>query len=259
MTLPENKNERIAYLIKNKKELIDLKKSVTKFTDDFGANPIEQSVIKEVNLSNEDTDTVIKRTIIGNTYNWMDSHDDVHLSGVFSKSLSERTPLHLHDHVYQLMAKVGRPIQVYEKYVDWTKLGVQKVGQTQALFMDSSIEKELNAQIFKGYLNKEINQHSVGMRYVKIYLAVNDEEYKEEFATWNQHISSIGNRQKAEEQGFFWAVQEAKLIEISCVIEGSNTLTPTLESKLSTEQEPEKSTPPQPLTDYTFLNNLKFV
>jgi len=33
------------------------------------------------------------------------------------------------------------------------------------------------------------------------------------------------------EQGYFWAVKEAKLIEISAVLEGSNELTPTIDAK----------------------------
>jgi len=80
-------------------------------------------------------------------------------------------------------------------------------------------------------LNGSINQHSVGMQYVKIDLAVNDPEEEEEYATWNKYKDEVINLEKAEEQGFFWAVTEAKLIEISCVIAGSNELTPTLETK----------------------------
>jgi len=33
---------------------------------------------------------VLKRTIVLNTYNWLDSHGDVHLTGTFGKSISER-------------------------------------------------------------------------------------------------------------------------------------------------------------------------
>ena len=51
-------------------------------------------------------------------------------------------------------------------------------------------------------------------------------------------IGFQGNQAAATELGFFWAVSEAKLIEISCVLEGSNTLTPTLEAPKSTESAP---------------------
>jgi len=163
----------------------------------------------------------------------MDSHDDVHFKGIFSKSIKENGTkvLHLHDHVHELAAKVGTPLEVYEKEVSWADVGLKTGGTTTALLMDTRIEKERNPNIFKDYLNGSINQHSVGMQYVKIDLAVNDPEEEEEYATWNKYKDEVINIEKAEEQGFFWAVTEAKLIEISCVIAGSNELTPTLEPK----------------------------
>ena len=69
------------------------------------------------------------------------------------------------------------------------------------------------------------------MYYVKVELAVNDAEEIEEYKVWNQYINDIGNKELAEENGYFWAVKEAKLIEISAVLEGSNSLTPTIEAK----------------------------
>jgi hypothetical protein len=97
--------------------------------------------------------------------------------------------------------------------------------------MDTNIIKDYNPLIYSMYLGKEINQHSVGMHYVQIDLAVNDEEMKAEFATWNKYIAGIGNKDKAIEQGYFWAVKEAKLVEISAVLAGSNELTPTVHNE----------------------------
>lgn len=235
-----SKKEFFNYLIANKKELIEFKKSVLKFCDAFGAKDTEATVIKGLNTNYTDdiASGVIKRTIIGNTYNWMDSHDDVHLDGVFAKSISERQDKiwHLHDHVHQLAAKVGKPISIYEKSVKWKDLGIEKTGSTMALFMDTNIMKSYNAMIFSDYIAKEINQHSVGMYYVNIDLAINDPESKEEFSQWNKYFNLIGNKEKAEEKGFFWAVKEAKLIEISGVLAGSNELTPTVENKWSTAE-----------------------
>ena len=74
---------------------------------------------------------------------------------------------------------------------------------------------------------------------LKIDFAVNDKEHKAEFKTWNDNIENIGNREKAEELGYFYAVKEAKLVEISAVLQGSNELTPTIEAK---DIEPEQST-----------------
>lgn len=233
-----DKKEAIKYLVSNKQELIEMKKSVHKKTDLFGV-PTEYTTSLKAFSSSKDTDTDINRTIIGSTYYWMDSYDDVHLENVFSKSLKERKSKvpHLHDHLFEITAKVGIPKDIYEKFIDWKDLGVNKKGQTQSLFLDSNIQKELNSQIFKGYLNDEINQHSVYMQYVQMDLAINDEEYKEEYRRWKEVFPLIGNPDTAKENGFFWAIKEARLIEISCVLEGSNELTQTLIPK-STDAQP---------------------
>ena len=218
----------IEYLVANKSELIDLGKSeIKKFVDTPCHLVSDSGLVSKALSSSQDTDEVIYRTIVGNTYNWMDSHDDVHLNGVFGQSIKDKQGriYHRHDHVNQLTAKVGKFSRVYEQVVNWTDVGVNKAGQTMALLGDSAIKKAYNQLIFDSYKDGEIDQHSVGMQYVKISLAVNDKENKEEFETWNKYIGLIGNQEKALDKGYFWAVKEAKLIEISCVTDGSNELT----------------------------------
>ena len=125
---------------------------------------------------------------------------------------------------------------------------------------DSNISKELNSSVYNMYLKNEIDQHSVGMQYVKIDLAVNsdEEEYKANRETYDKYINEIGNKEEVEKQGYFWAVSEAKLIEISAVLMGSNVLTPTIENEPSknTQAEPMKVTPSINWNDV--LNNVKF-
>lgn len=230
-----NKAELINYLISNKSELIQLKKSVTKLSDAFLFSDnlkVEANKIITDFRSDDIANGIIKRSIIGNTYGWMDSHDDVHIPGIFTKSISENKNIfHLHDHLYQIAAKVGTPTRIYEQTVGLGDLGLNKIGYATCLIMDSEIKKSYNAMIFNEYLTKQINQHSVGMIYQKLYLCVNDSEYKEEFANWNTYKNYVINIDKAEEEGYFWAVTEAKLREISCVLQGSNELTPTLNEK----------------------------
>lgn len=229
LTLPEFKDsqELIKYLVANKRELIDLKKSAIKFADGFGGLVGSSNIVVKSQSNNQDTDDTIYRTLVGNTYNWMDSHDDVHLNNVFAVSIKDRNGRiwHRHDHINQLTAKVGKFSSVYEQAVNWTDLGINKMGQTMALLGDSQIKRSYNQLIFDSYKDGEIDQHSVGMQYVKLSLAVNNKDNKEEYAEWNKYIHLLGNQDKAVERGFFWAVKEAKLIEISCVTEGSNELT----------------------------------
>ena len=93
--------------------------------------------------------------------------------------------------------------------------------------------------MFRQYKNGWVNFHSIGLRYVKIALAVNDKQYKEEYNNWKKYISQIVNREEAEKIGYFYAVTEVKVIEGSAVTLPANPLTPTLASK---GQEPQEST-----------------
>lgn len=225
----EDQREQANFLVKNKRELIDMKKSAVK---QWVTTPVlfvpkkELLIVKDFN-GNEDTEDTVHRTIIGNTYNWMDSHDDAHKNNLFAQSIKDRGGRiwHRHDHVNQLTAKVGKFSNVYEQVLNWTDVGVNRVGQTMSLLADSAIRKSYNNTIFEMYRDGEIDQHSVGMQYDKLLLAVNNAENKEEFETWNKYIGTLGNPEKAIERGFFWLIVQAKLIEISCVTEGSNELT----------------------------------
>lgn len=233
--------EAIKKMVANKHELIELKKAEKKYTNGLNAVVKTGATIKGLY---KDADDALDRTIIGNTYLWMDSHDDVHAKGCFAKSIKERQNkiFHLHDHEFKITSKVGEPINVYEKEIAWKDLGVNVSGTTEGLCMDTQIIKDYNAQIFNEYKKGNINQHSVGMIYMKIDLAVNDEDYEEEYKAWKDTIDSIGNKEVAIEKGYFWLVREAKLIEISAVLLGSNELTPTLQEVKQIEVEAEQIT-----------------
>jgi hypothetical protein len=235
MKLPkfETKREMFDYLIQNKSELIEMKRATLKFTDLVGMpEPTETNKALFTDYKDDPTSGVIKRSIVANTYNWMDSHDDVHVGNTFLKSINERTNkvFHLHDHKHEVTAKVGKPIEIKEVEVDWLDLGVNRLGKTTVLMLDSEIKEAYNKDVFRQYLDDEIDQHSVGMRYVKISLAVNDSEYKEEKAVWDEYYPKLGNPENAEKQGYFWAVKEASLVEVSAVLMASNTLTPTVQN-----------------------------
>ena len=251
MTLQEIKDSLRADK-KAVKECMEFKKTTFKTADAVTLGEVKTGAVnKALSTSKEhDTDEVLKRTIIGNTYNWMDSHGDVHLDNTFKNSIKQRGEAgkiwHLHDHEQKMTSKVGVPTKVYEQEVNWKDLGVDKDGTTTALMMDTNVMKAYNGLMFQEYKDGNVDQHSVGMYYVQLELAVNDSEFKEEFATWQANIDKIGNKELAESEGFFWAVKEAKLIEISAVLEGSNELTPTVEAK---DNQPSKDTDNDPSKD----------
>lgn len=232
------KSQIFEYLCDNYKEIINIKKSALKQSDDaYTSSQIITNITKGLATAHKDDPTsgVIKRTIVGNTYYWRDSHDDVHVDGIFTKSIKDKSPnkiYHYHDHAGMLTAKVGTFSNVYEKRAMWKDLGVNVFGYTTALMADSDIKSVFNKSIYEQYLNNEIDQHSVGMNYITMSLAINSDEpaYKEHKKEWDMYYPLLGNKNDAIEYGFFWAQKEARLIEISAVGEGSNRITPTIQN-----------------------------
>lgn len=166
-----------------------------------------------------------------NTTNWLDSHSDVHIPGLWKKCLKENKFFsHLQEHKQMFTHIISDQAKGYTEKISWKDLGYEALGVTEALIFSSPLTGRntyMEDQYRKGY----VKNHSVGMRYVTIKFCVNrpeDEYYKEEYANWNQYIDQVINRDAAEEQGFFWAVLEAKIIEGSAVPVGSNIITPTI-------------------------------
>lgn len=234
----------IAELVEKKSELIELKKSAIKHSDP--ARIIDLKVIdptnKEIRIDGYDG----LQKVVMNTYYWMDSHDDVHVKSTFKKSIKERKKkiFHLdnHDSSRGFASKVGNTKDIFEVSVPWSAFSIEKEGQTIAVIGVSDLIEEYNKQVYDAYQAGEIDQHSIGMLYDKLRLAVNDEEYEEEFKNWNEIFPLLGNPERALNKGYFWIVDEAILKEFSCLLwDGSNSLTPSVKEDI----EPSKDTQEQ--------------
>jgi hypothetical protein len=103
--------------------------------------------------------------------------------------------------------------------------GIQKL---EVLVYEAVIKKERNEEMFKQYLNGWVLNHSVGMRYLKMLFCYDnsESEYSQNKENYDKYISQILNKDDVKE--YFWAVLEAKNIEASAVVKGSNFLTPVL-------------------------------
>lgn len=239
-TLPQfgNKAELFSYLKQNKMLLISRKKSTIKYGDGIvgevrNVNK-EDFENKSIAVTNDQLlDGTLVAKVVINTTNFMDSHDDVHFPNIWKKSLSEtKYLLHLESHEMEFDAIIadGQDINAYTKNVSWSSLGYDYVGNTQALIFESTVSQKRNPFMYEQYLNGYVKNHSVGMRYVKIEMAINSEEkyYAEEKAIWDKYYPQIANKELADEKGYFFAVTEAKVIEGSAVVRGSNVATPTI-------------------------------
>jgi hypothetical protein len=244
----------ISYLVENKESLISQKKAIIKQADAFSMGDIpgaddddEGEVLLKANRPVSDLDSIdeLNVLVIVNTTNLMDSHDDVHLPKLWNKSLREnKRLLHLREHRmgFDAIISDGKDLKAYVEDYTWKALGYKYEGVTQALVFDSKIKRSRNSFMFEQYGKGYVQNHSVGMQYVKLELAVNDEKYEEEYGVWKKYIDKIANRERAEQQGYFWAVHEAKVIEGSAVPIGSNFATPTLENNKNKNNEPPEGT-----------------
>lgn len=259
----DNIKDRINWIVSNKGTLIAQKKAELKKADAISYLTPIYDTKEDVFKANEsiknykELDSIKVQAVI-NTTNVIDSHQDLHVDGIWTKSIKEnKNIMHLQEHKmsFDSIISDGKDLKAYTKMFNWSDLGVDAKGQTQALVFESVVKADRNARMFEQYAKGYVKNHSVGMQYVKLLLAVNDDEFQEEFNNWNKYIGMAINPESAEEQGYFWIVTEAKAIEGSAVPIGSNRFTPTTENNMN---EPQKSTQStiEPSTDTQLLDKL---
>lgn len=256
ITLPkfESKSDLFKYLQENKATIIAQKKAITKWADPVSLYPTTIADKGEVSIKeNEpltDVGDELKVKVVINTTNLMDGHDDVHLPGLWKKSLNEnKLIMHLQEHKsdFDKVISDGVDLKAFTQGFTWSELGQDFKGSTEALVFESNIRKSRNEFMQGQYAQGFVKQHSVGMRYIQLGLALNDTSISNasEFEAWEKYFPEIANADVAEEKGFFWFVKEAKAIEGSAVLRGSNWVTPTLDNNVKT-LEPPKSTQTEP-------------
>jgi hypothetical protein len=257
VTIDENLRgkELFDFLVTNKRLLIAEKKYNVKHADPINFPNLyitDKGAIVKANPITEDVDT-IQRLCVINTTKWMDSHRDVHIDGLWKKSLAENKEVYLlQEHAMTFEKIITDEVEAYTKNINWRTLGVEIEGTTQALLFNSTIKRERNPFMFDQYKKGYVKNHSVGMRYIQIDMAINDKDYKVEFEIWNKYFDQIANKEEAENISYFFAVTEAKAIEGSAVPIGSNRITPVLD----TDKQPPLGTDKQPLEGHFDIKQL---
>lgn len=109
------------------------------------------------------------------------------------------------------------------------------ISKLEVLVYEAVISKTRNEEMFKQYLNGWVLNHSVGMRYMKLFFCYNsdDPSYTQEKENFDKYFEQILNKDDVGE--YFWAITEAKNIEASAVVKGSNFLTPVLSMEVIDE------------------------
>jgi len=268
----ETKKELFKFLKEKKDSLIAQKKATIKHADSvlFQIRDKDNNVLKANAAFTPNSDDEIKVKVIINTTSLMDSHGDVHVKGLWNKSLKEnKMIMHLQEHVmaFENIIADGEELKAYVKDFKWKDLGYDFEGSTQALVFESIIkekgEEPRNKFMADQYAKGKVKNHSVGMQYVKLLLAINDEEEVAEFEAWEKYFPEVENKEEAKDKGYFWVVKEAKVMEGSAVPLGSNWATPTLDNNAKNEPPSGTQKTIEPSTDtpedmYEFLiTNLK--
>jgi hypothetical protein len=248
-----NKQDEIDWRVKNHDLIILHKRNELKHSDTITCKALEVGKTSankaEAGSTSIETDAIAAKLVI-NTTNLIDSHMDCHIPGLWNKTLKETNVLyHLEEHnmsfKFIISDSVNNGLKAYSAAFTWKELGFPFPGKTEALIFDTTISKSRNEFMFDQYRKGYVLNHSVGMRYVKMYFCLDpeynsDPSYAVYHDNWEKYYSDVVNKEVADERGYFYAVTEAKLIEGSAVVRGSNYATPVLSMENKTE--PDSST-----------------
>tara|TARA_R110000822_G_scaffold80191_2_gene191271 strand:- start:30723 stop:31550 length:828 start_codon:yes stop_codon:yes gene_type:complete len=256
MIFQKDVKKNIQYLKDHKKELIAEKYTQIKQADAFqsvcGYYEKGEEVAKRNEVRNWKDLNSVKVEAVINTTNVIDSHSDLHVPGIWDKSLKQNANqmAHIQEHKsgqFDSIISDGEDLNVSVKNFTWKELGQPYSGKTQALVFDSVVHKDRNEFMFGQYAKGFVKNHSVGMGYDEFSLAVNDPDdkyWEKEYNTWKEYIGQAVNPEVAEDQGFFYVVTQAKAYEGSAVPMGSNHITPTNSVSAKTEETPVKDNTP---------------
>lgn len=102
------------------------------------------------------------------------------------------------------------------------------IDKLEVLIYEATVKKDRNEFMFNQYKSGYVLNHSIGMRYYKLLFCYDnkDSAYTQEKENFDKYSKEILNKDDLGE--YFWAVTEAKNIEGSAVVKGSNFLTPVL-------------------------------
>jgi hypothetical protein len=227
-----SQKDKFDYLRKNEKDLIKTKCSTEDVSDviSIPSKLVNRSHINKSKIDNNIENDVVRVAVVANTSNWIDSQLDMILPDAVNKSLKDKKNNipHLHDHERSTTAKIGEVVDIYMDNVNYSELGLQGNGIASVLIFETDVRKDYNENIYNQYKNNGITQHSIGLRYINMVLAMNDVNDPEHLKNWNEYINQAINKEVALSTGYFWIVKEYKLIENSAVLFGANELTPTL-------------------------------
>lgn len=191
---------------------------------------------------------VLDVKLVINSCNLFDSHSDVSIDSSWNRTVKNaKRVLLLEAHKAQFDKIISDEIELKVEVISWKDLGFDYEGSTECLVFYARLRKDRNPFMFEQYAKGYVKEHSAGLRYIQIELAINSEAEwnREEKEVWDKHYSKIANKEDVDQYGYFWAVLEQQIREGSAVVFGSNFATPTMsvEPVTDTSTKTENDTP----------------
>lgn len=200
-----------------------------------------------------------------NTTKILDSHGDVHVDGIWNKTVKDQQGKNylVADHKLEMDKVIAKKehIEMFVAEIPFSMVGKSYEGNTQALIYKVRKDKIQNATGKEWLESGDAIEASVRMQYVTVDMALNstdkaDVMYKK---VYDDYVGQIANKADFEEIPYFFVIREAKNIkESSLVVFGSNDSTGVLQDK----QEPQSTlakddAAAKALQLNQFFNNLK--
>lgn len=258
------KEEIFDALLKHMPELIQLKKAAVYKSAEKGQYSFFDVKGLDASKASFSMDSNCVYPVI-NTTLYMDSHKDCHFNGIWDRTLKANAGsiFYVMEHNLKVGDVIAWPenVKAMVKMVPWSFVGKDYPGETQALIYEIPKTAIVNKQASDVISEKKPVQGSVRMQYVKMTLGINDKrkDFAEQKAYYDANIDKIANKSDVEEEGYFWGIEEAKIIkEGSMVLFGSNDATPIQYSdpeKFTLTDEPAEATQPiKTIIDYLIKN-----
>lgn len=204
-----------------------------------------------------------------NSTGWLDSHDDVHIRGCYTKTVKEQQgrAYYIDSHLKGLTNIITKKkdINMFIDDISWGALGKSIEGVTESLLFEISEEKVKPDYLDLIKSDPEL-ENSFAMQYVKITMAMdsNDSAFKENKDAYDHFIQNIANKDLATKNKMFFAVEELKIMgegSLCPVIGGSNSATGVItvnEPSKDTQENENKEAVNNTSNLINFYNNLKF-
>ena len=237
------KEELFAKMRKSYPDLIAFKKAEIQKSCDKGT-AVTCRVLKESDSTKSLKIDPAYYYIAVNTTWVLDSHEDLHVDGIWNKSVKEQQGQNylVADHSLTIEDTIVRKEYVQMLVVDmpFALLGQSYSGSTEALIYKVPKDKVIHPKAKEWLESGDDIEASVRMQYVNILFAMdsNDPEDATLKKNYDNYINKIANKNDFEYIPYFFIIQEAKNVrESSLVLFGSNPVTGNVRNS-----EPGKST-----------------